>query len=120
MGETLGMRPALMVPALALATTLILAAPAHAQWLDFKMPAIPRTSDGRLDVTAPAPRTSDDKLDLSGLWRISVGIGYGLNVVTDLAAADCRLRPRLYPASAARTSGQTILPSIVCHSAPDT
>jgi hypothetical protein len=87
MGDLLGMRRAPMVAfAFAAATALFLAAPVHAQWLDFKMAAIPRTSDGKLDAVAPAPRTSDGKSDLSGLWRLNAGIGYALNIVTDLEA----------------------------------
>src|SRR5438132_7839141 len=40
-----------------------------AQWLDFRTPGIPRTADGKPNLTAPVPRTSDGKPDLSGLWR---------------------------------------------------
>jgi len=40
-----------------------------AQWLDFRTPGIPRTTDGKPNLTAPAPRTADGKSDLSGLWR---------------------------------------------------
>ena len=39
-----------------------------AQWLNVKTPGIPRTADGKPDLTAPAPRTPDGKPDLSGLW----------------------------------------------------
>jgi hypothetical protein len=42
--------------------------PAHAQWLDFPTKGIPRRSDGKPDLSAPAPRTADGKPDLSGLW----------------------------------------------------
>lgn len=40
-----------------------------AQWLDFRTPGIPRTADGKPNMTAPAPRTSDGKVDLSGTWQ---------------------------------------------------
>ena len=40
-----------------------------AQWLDFRTPGIPRTADGKPNLTAPAPRTPDGKPDLSGLWE---------------------------------------------------
>jgi hypothetical protein len=39
-----------------------------AQWLNFKQPGIPRTPNGKPDLTAPAPRAPDGKPDLSGLW----------------------------------------------------
>jgi hypothetical protein len=39
-----------------------------AQWLDYPTPGVPRTSDGKPDMAAPAPRTPDGKPDLSGMW----------------------------------------------------
>ena len=42
--------------------------PAGAQWLDRKTPGIPRTPDGKPNLTAPAPRTPDGKPDLTGVW----------------------------------------------------
>jgi hypothetical protein len=47
----------------------VLTAPASAQWLHYKEPGIPRTSDGAPDLSAPAPRSTDGKPDLSGVWR---------------------------------------------------
>jgi hypothetical protein len=50
---------------------LILAAvpPAlFAQWLDYPTPGIPRTPDGKPNLSAPAPRTLDGKPDLTGMW----------------------------------------------------
>lgn len=47
---------------------VVLAAGAHAQWLNFKTPGTPRTADGKPDLTAPAPRALDGKPDLSGVW----------------------------------------------------
>jgi len=52
-----------------LAALLLLPAPLVAQWLDFRTPGIPRTADGRPNLTAPAPRTHDGKPDLSGTWQ---------------------------------------------------
>jgi hypothetical protein len=43
--------------------------PASAQWLHYPTPGIPRTPDGKADLSAPAPRTPDGKPDLSGIWR---------------------------------------------------
>jgi hypothetical protein len=49
---------------------LALAAPASAgaQWISHPTSGIPRTSEGKPNLTAPAPRTSDGKPDLSGIW----------------------------------------------------
>src|SRR3954466_6815065 len=41
----------------------------QAQWLTRQTPKIPRTSDGKPDLGAPAPRGSDGKPDLSGIWQ---------------------------------------------------
>jgi hypothetical protein len=47
------------------------AAPAfvHAQWLNHPTPGIPRTPDGKPNLSAPAPRAADGRPDLSGLWQ---------------------------------------------------
>jgi hypothetical protein len=42
---------------------------AEGQWLTNQTPGIPRTADGKVDLTAPAPRLADGKPDLSGVWR---------------------------------------------------
>jgi hypothetical protein len=42
---------------------------ADAQWLDRATPGIPRTPEGKPDLTAPAPRGSDGKPDLTGIWN---------------------------------------------------
>ena len=39
-----------------------------AQWLNYPTPGVPRTADGKVDLSAPAPRSSDGKPDLSGMW----------------------------------------------------
>ena len=44
------------------------ALPLGAQWLHLPTPGIPRTSDGKPNLTAPAPRSAEGKPDLSGLW----------------------------------------------------
>jgi hypothetical protein len=54
-----------------------------AQWLDFRTPGIPRTADGKPNMTAPAPRTPDGKPDLSGLWQPEVN-SYRFNLIQDL------------------------------------
>jgi hypothetical protein len=42
----------------------------HAQWVKYPTPGIPRTPDGKPNLTAPAPRASDGKPDLSGVWQV--------------------------------------------------
>jgi hypothetical protein len=57
---------------LAIAASLVIAftaTPAAAQWLNYKTPGIPRTADGKPDLTAPAPHMADGKPDFSGIWR---------------------------------------------------
>jgi len=53
------------------AAALILAAipsALFAQWLDYPTANVPRTPDGKPNLTAPAPRTADGKPDFSGMW----------------------------------------------------
>src|SRR5215467_3468935 len=61
------------VKKLLLASTLVVSAmalaPLHAQWPAFSAPGVPKTSDGKVDLKAPAPRTADGKPDLSGVWE---------------------------------------------------
>lgn len=39
-----------------------------AQWLNYPTPGVPRTADGKPNLTAAAPRTADRKPDFSGIW----------------------------------------------------
>ena len=43
-------------------------ASADAQWLNHPAPGIPRTKDGKPNLSARAPRAADGKPDLSGVW----------------------------------------------------
>jgi len=47
----------------------------QAQWITQPTPGIPRTADGKPNLTAPAPKTADGKPDLSGLWTLIPGKG---------------------------------------------
>lgn len=49
---------------------LAVAAPLAAQWLYYPTPGIPRTKDGKPNLSAPAPRTAYGKPDLSGVWML--------------------------------------------------
>jgi hypothetical protein len=59
--------------ALSIALALATAAPVAAQWLVYRDPRIPRTADGRPNLSAPAPRMPDGKPDLSGMWGLDAG-----------------------------------------------
>jgi hypothetical protein len=58
------------VKRISIVVLLILAAlaSAEAQWLQFRDPRIPRTRDGRPNLSAPTPRVNG-RPDLSGLWQ---------------------------------------------------
>ena len=60
----------------------LLPIPLCAQWLDFRTPGIPRTADGKPNLTAPAPRTADGTPDLSGIWQPEVH-PYRFSVIQD-------------------------------------
>lgn len=96
-------------------TLLAATLPLTAQWLDYKDPRIPRTRDGKPNLTAPAPRLNG-KPDLSGLWqaertpvsemtrvlgedtaKVQVDLTdvtkYMINVFWDVKPSDAPLRP---------------------------
>ena len=54
-----------------------------AQWLDWRTPGIPRTADGKPNLTAPAPKMPDGKPDLSGMWQPEAN-PYRFNLIQDL------------------------------------
>ncbi len=79
----------------AAATALVcaMAGPAAAQWLHYPTAGIPRTLDGKPDLTAPAPRTSYGKPDLSGIWKQPNGVKYTLNLAAGHPADFVPMRP---------------------------
>src|ERR1044071_6458650 len=71
----------------AAALIVTVALPAGAQWLTRPTPNIPRTTDGRPDLAAPAPRGADGHPDLSGHW---LGISTAFVVPDDVLTAPSR------------------------------
>jgi hypothetical protein len=61
--------------------------PAAAQWIKQQILGIPRTADGKADLSAAAPRMPDGKPDLSGMWQTNPG-GYVINMTQDLDPVD--------------------------------
>jgi hypothetical protein len=73
---------------IALVLLAVTTVPLAAQWLNYPTPGLPRTRDGKPNLSAPAPRGADGKPDLSGLWLISAGPGYLGNITADLKPGD--------------------------------
>jgi hypothetical protein len=49
---------------------IAISAPLGAQWLNYPTAGIPRTADGKPNLSAPAPRMADGKPDFSGVWEM--------------------------------------------------
>ncbi len=74
-----------------MASLVMLAAPALAQWPDFPMPDAPRLPNGKVNLSAPAPKGPDGKPDLSGVWVTKPG--YTGNVAKDLKPGEVSFQP---------------------------
>jgi hypothetical protein len=72
------------------AVAMLVSMPLSAQWLTEPTRGIPRTSDGKPDLSAPAPRTAEGRPDFTGLWLTPFHPGYVINVAADLDPADVR------------------------------
>ena len=77
--------------------------PLVAQWANYATPHIPRTADGKPNLTAPAPRTADGKPDLSGLWN-KISPKYGNNITGGLQTrGGSAFGAKLWSSSATKT-----------------
>ena len=67
---------------LQLAFVVLLSTTVIGQWANVPAPQIPRTPDGKPNLSAPAPRLPDGTPDLSGVW--SPPTGYSRDLARDL------------------------------------
>jgi hypothetical protein len=90
----------------------------YGQWVNYPTPGIPRTHDGKPNLSGPAPRAQNGKPDFSGLWQVQPSpwaeikpiVGnmndvfapgddlmdfskYGLNILADFKPAEAPIRP---------------------------
>ena len=90
-----------------LATLLCFAATAlRAQWLNYRVPGVPRTADGKVNLTAPTPRAPDGKPDLSGTWESEYG--YFNNLAKDLKTDEVVMQPWAKTKQAERTANDNL------------
>jgi len=85
------MNARILMPTIAAAALVCaLSAPAAAQWVNYRTPAVPRLPDGKANLSAPAPRTADGKPDLSGVWRAgrTGDYGFDFNIAVNLKSED--------------------------------
>ena len=83
---------------------LLLAGPLCAQWLKVPDKGIPRTKDGKPDMSAAASHKPDGKIDLSGIWIVS-GPKYLQNLAADLKPGDVPMQPWAEALTKERMSG---------------
>jgi hypothetical protein len=72
-----------MLKASLIVVAVMLSTPASAQWLNQPTAELPRTPDGKPNLSAPTPRAPDGKPDLSGLWT-KISPKYSRNIAADL------------------------------------
>ena len=70
----------------------VVALPAHAQWVNYPAAGIPRTPDGKPNLSAAVPKTADGKPDFSGVW-IPDDQKYFTNLAAGLKSEDVPLQP---------------------------
>jgi hypothetical protein len=71
---------------------LLLCAPLAAQWRNLPSKGIPRSADGKANLSAPAPRSPDGHPDLSGIWEPSAN-KYLRDIAADLKPDEVPFQP---------------------------
>jgi hypothetical protein len=92
--------------------------PCGAQWLNVPAKGIPRTKDGKPDLSAPAPRKADGKPDLSGIWNGDTpalqNMKYLSNLAADFKPGQLPIQPWAEALTKARTPGGSEWPPAHC------
>jgi hypothetical protein len=70
----------------------LIAGSASAQWRNLPTKGIPKTADGKPNLSAPVPRTADGRPDLSGIWEPEAN-KYVRDIAADLKPADVPYLP---------------------------
>src|SRR5580692_12998757 len=70
---------------------LVSVSPLGAQWLNVPTPGVPRTADGKVNLSAPMPKLPDGKPDLSGVWESSPQ--YFNDLARDLKPGELEMLP---------------------------
>lgn len=91
MKTSLGLRNLLGI-ASSIAILILMCAPVRAQWVKVPPAKIPRTPDGKPNLSAPVPRLPDGHVDLAGIW-VPNGNRYALNLAADLKPGDVPYQP---------------------------
>ena len=69
----------------------LVSVPVLAQWVNVPPAAVPRTADGKPNLSAPAPRLPDGRPDLSGIWQPSGR--YVSDIAVDLKPGEVPFQP---------------------------
>jgi hypothetical protein len=78
---------------LAAAALALVAGEAHAQWPAYPWKNMPRTADGKVDLSASPRRLPDGHIDLSGFWMPTNPVKHLLDLVADLEPGDVPFQP---------------------------
>src|SRR5579863_2829477 len=74
------------------AAALLLAGPLAAQWKNLPSKGIPKTPNGKVNLSASAPRGSDGHPDLSGIWEPNAN-RYVRDIAVDLKPESVPFQP---------------------------
>src|SRR6202171_4890299 len=80
-----------LLKASSVAIVFLTCAPVCAQWVNVPPTAVPRTPDGKPNLSAPAPRLPDGHADLSGIWEPNGK--YVQNLAADMKPEDVPFQP---------------------------